>query len=299
MPSTEHEALLQLFRNRPQLAVALLSALELELPEHSRLELAAGELTQVSPTEYRADLTLLLHQVSRVVFAIVVEVQLGLDPRKRLTWPVYVATLRARHDCPCCVLVVTVDEKVATWAAQPIGLGPGAWLTPYVMGPREVPWVRSVEAARTEPELAVLSALAHARQPEGFETAVAALTAAAALTDEETKLYSDLILAALGPAARRAMEELMLSNYQPKSDLVRSWLAEGKAEGLAEGEAKGLAEGEAKGLAEGILTVLRARGLPCSADQADALRQCTDPAVLARWLERAVTVDSADAIFTE
>ena len=37
---------------------------------------------------------------SGLVQAIVVEVQLRPDTRKRRTWPVYVATLHARLGCP-------------------------------------------------------------------------------------------------------------------------------------------------------------------------------------------------------
>jgi hypothetical protein len=46
------------------------------------------------------------------VLGIVIEVQLQRDDRKRFTWPVYVAGLRARLECPACLLVVTPSDAV-------------------------------------------------------------------------------------------------------------------------------------------------------------------------------------------
>lgn len=40
------------------------------------------------------------------VIGIIVDVRLTPDARKRFSWPVYVAGLRARLQCDCCVLVM-------------------------------------------------------------------------------------------------------------------------------------------------------------------------------------------------
>lgn len=53
MPSLHHEALLQLFRNRPLLAPELLRE---ALPPFSEARLESAELTDIQPAEYRADL---------------------------------------------------------------------------------------------------------------------------------------------------------------------------------------------------------------------------------------------------
>jgi peptide/nickel transport system permease protein len=50
------------------------------------------------------------------------QVQLAEDAQKRFSWPVYATTLRARFRCHAAVLVVTIDPKLARWAAQPIDL---------------------------------------------------------------------------------------------------------------------------------------------------------------------------------
>jgi hypothetical protein len=82
MPSLSHEALLLLFRNRPELAPELLSeALGVELPAYTEVRVESADLTDVVPAEYRADLVVLLVD-GKPVFAIVVEVQLTRDDRK-------------------------------------------------------------------------------------------------------------------------------------------------------------------------------------------------------------------------
>jgi len=163
MPSQLHEMLLVLFRNRPALAPELLrEVLGLELPAYSEVRLECAELTDVVPAEYRADLVVLLVD-GKPVLGIVVEVQLRPARRKRFSWPVYVVGLRARLECPCCLLVVTASKKTARWARQRIVVGPGHHLDPLVVGPQGVPIITDVVRARQDPELAVLSVMAHGR----------------------------------------------------------------------------------------------------------------------------------------
>lgn len=51
-----HDALVELFRQRPSLAAELLAEpLGVELPAWREARLDAGDLTEVLPTEYRAD----------------------------------------------------------------------------------------------------------------------------------------------------------------------------------------------------------------------------------------------------
>jgi predicted nucleotidyltransferase/HEPN domain-containing protein len=70
-------------------------------------------------------------------------------------------------------------------------------------------------------------------------------------------------------------------------------LREGMQEGMQEGLREGLREGEAKGTAAAILLVLRTRGIAVPEEIEQRIAACTDPAVLSRWLERAVTAQSA------
>ncbi|MFE0579308.1 hypothetical protein [Streptomyces sp. NPDC058874] len=60
---------------------------------------------------------------------------------------------------------------------------------------------------------------------------------------------------------------------------------------------EGRAEGEARRAAEDVLAVLGERGLQVSGAARERIVGCRDVATLGRWLRRAVTAPSADAIF--
>ena len=196
MPSQLHEALIALFRNRPSLAPELLhNALDLELPNYTETRIDSAELNDVQPTEYRADLVVLLLD-GNPVLGIVVEVQLSPDERKRYVWPMYVAGLRARLECPVCLLVVTVDDAVARWAGKPVQLGGGNQFTPLVLGRSGVPEITDEAQAIADPELAVLSAMTHGYDHDAAKSAqiaVAAQIASLGLDADRSKLYCDLI----------------------------------------------------------------------------------------------------------
>jgi hypothetical protein len=112
MPSELHEALLLLFRNRPMLAPELVrDALHFELPPFTEARIDSADLTDVKPSEYGADLVVLLLD-GVPVYGIVVEAQLSRKPRKKFVWPVYAASLRARLELPVALLVVTADDAI-------------------------------------------------------------------------------------------------------------------------------------------------------------------------------------------
>ena len=74
----------------------------------------------------------------------------------------------------------------------------------------------------------------------------------------------------------------------------------GRAEGLVQGKTEGFqagdAHGEARGravVAETLLHVLRSRGVEVSAELEHRIMACSDPALLAVWLQRVATVASA------
>ena len=242
MPSHLHEALLLLFRNRPTLAPELLrEALRVELPAYTDARIDSADLTDVQPAEYRADLVVLLLR-GEPVLGIVVEVQLAPDRRKAFVWPVYVTNLRARLECPVCLLIVTVNEATARWARKPIELGGGNRLAPLVIGPAGVPEITDAAQALADPELAVLSAMAHGEDDDiekSVQIAIAAQTASSKLDADRSKLYLDLVFHALGQAARRELRTMNRFNYEYQSDFARHYVAEGKKEGRTEGETSG------------------------------------------------------------
>jgi hypothetical protein len=308
MPSLTHDALLQLFRNRPMLGPELLrDALHAHVPAFDHVRIGDATLTEVVPTEYRADLVLVLEgaDASTPAAALVVEAQLGRDPDKRWSWPVYLVNLRARLRCDVALLVVTSDAAVARWAAAPIAIGHPDWvLVPLVLGPEAVPVVRDPAVAQRSPELAVLSVVLHGHGRDAVAVAEAALAAARGLDDERSKLYADLVFASVDETARAILEALMASgNYEYQSDFARRYVAQGRAEGRAEGEAAGRAEGEAAGKAAGrahaLLTVLAARGLDIPEHVRARITACTELAQLDAWLARAVTAATAADVVSE
>lgn len=175
------------------------------------------------------------------VFGIVVEVQLSPDERKQYVWPAYVAGLRARLKCPVSLLVITADDACARWAAKPIEMGGGSCLIPWVIGPSGVPEITDETVARADPELAVLSAMAHGKDADpgkSVRIALAAQLASADLDDDRSTLYCDLILHSLSEAARRAFQTMRAFKYEYQSDFAKHYFGKGKAEGKAEGRAE-------------------------------------------------------------
>jgi hypothetical protein len=261
MPSQLHEVLLQLFRNRPALAPELLrNALHQELPSYTDVRIDSADLSEVQPAEYRADLVLLLLD-DVPVFGIVVEVQLSPDDRKQYVWPVYVAGLRARLECPVSLLVITADDACARWAAKPISLGGDSCLVPWVVGPSGVPEVTDEAVALADPELAVLSAMAHGKSTDtekSIRIAQVAQQVSANLDEDRATLYCDLIFHSLSEAARRAFQTMRMFKYEYQSDFARQYFAQGRTEGREAGREEGRMEGRLEGITQGrVELVLR------------------------------------------
>jgi hypothetical protein len=298
MPSQLHEALLLLFRNRPTLAPELLrDALHVELPEYTEARIESADLTDVQPAEYRADLVVLLYD-GKPVLGIVVEAQLAPDEHKRFAWPVYAVGLRARMRCPVCLLVVTPHESVARWANKPIDLGGGNLFAPLVLGPSGVPKVTDQARAVADPELAVLSAMAHGQDQDpdkALQIAVAAMTASLGLDAERSTLYFDLVVASLSEAARKSLQAMDPAKYEYQSEFAKRFIAQGKAEGKADGEAKGKAEGEIRGRAAVLVKQLPLKFGPLSAATTERVQHASADE-LDRWAERILSAASLDDV---
>ena len=306
MPSVRHEGLLLPFQHRPQLAAELLGdilraqhAAPPRLLDPDSANIVDANLSQIVPTEYRADLVV-MHRSQDMGFAIVVEVQLRRDDTKRYRWPAYAAVLRDKHRCHAFVLVVTPSAEVARWAAQPIWLGPteDAIFRPIVCGPSAIPCVTDVEVAKHHPELAVLSAQAHGQGPNGLAVGKAAIAAARLLDDSHRRVYTDLVIATASELVRRQLEEHMFDfeyehngqkmRYEYQSDFARKYYGQGRADGTA--------EGEAAGRAHALMVLLDARHVVLTAEQRERIIACRDLHVLDGWITRAVIATSVEDI---
>ena len=277
-----HEVLVDLFKNRPALGAELLTeALGVALPAYTEARLISIDLTQIQPAEYRADVVVLLLDGDVPKWVLIVEVQLGIDPRKRFSWPDYSTGARATYGCPAGLLVVAPDPDVAAWCAEPIEIGiPGFVLCPPVLGRAAVPIVTDPAEAARRPELAVLSAMAHGEGELGAAIAAAVLPVVAGLGDDRARFYGDLVLNSLNQAARRALEAMM-KGYEYQSDFAKKYVAQGRAEEAA----------------RAVLTALRVRGITVPEATRERILAEKDPARLQRWLERAILAASvAEAI---
>ncbi|XXT25530.1 hypothetical protein WME94_14615 [Sorangium sp. So ce429] len=278
MPSVTHEALVELFKNRPTLAAEMLQdALGQPVPAFTEARIVSSDLTEILPSDRRADviIVLLVGEQQRPAMAIVVEVQLGVDPDKPYAWPVYVTQTRARHRCPTRLLAVTIDAEIARWCSRPIDTGHPGWiLTPLVLGPEGVPVVTDTEQATAAPEVVVLSAMAHGQGDAAEAISVAFLAAAAGLDQERRTMYGDLVLSSLNAAARRTLEAMMKAGYEFQSEFARSYVA----------------KGEIKAKAQAVLTFLEARGLEVPAEVRERVLASTDLAELDGWIRRAAVI---------
>ena len=298
VPSQLHEMLVEMFRHRPGLIAELLTnLLGMPLPAHETARLEPAECVDLTPAEYRADAVVVLTSAESPVLAVVVEIQLNRDRNKTWSWPLYVATLRARLRCPTLLLVICVDMALASWAATPIELGnPGSRLVPIVLGPQLIPVTTD---PGTIPETVVLSAIAHGGHPQHHEVLTALVKALASVETEHAVLYAELVFAALPHAARKHLEALMSTQtHSYISEYAKKFIAQGEAQGEARGQARGEARGQARGEARSVLAVLDARGINVPEDTRNRITSCTDLDQLHTWVRRAATATSIDDLFS-
>jgi hypothetical protein len=280
MASMAHEVLVDLFKSRPSLGAELLSeALGVALPSYTEARLISIDLTQIRPAEYRADVVVLLLDGDVPIWVLIIEVQLGVDLRKRYSWPEYTMGSRAAHRCPVGLLIIAPDSDVAAWCAEPIETGiPGFVLCPPVLGREAVPVVTNPTEAARRPELAVLSAMAHGEGEQGAAIAAAVLPAIQGLDDERARFYGDLVLSSLNAAARRALEAMM-KGYEYQSEFARKYVAEARA-------------GD-------VLTAFRVRGIAVPDAARERILTQKDPERLQRWLEKAIVASSVTEVIDE
>jgi hypothetical protein len=242
MPGLSHEGLVELFRRSPAVVADLLRASAVDLPPFRLVRTDTATLTTLVPPEYRSDLVILFEDDTGPRMVTILEAQLSEDNYKCFSWPAYLAVARSRYRCPAVVLVFAPPTSVARWAAKPVVLGPGNVFHAVVIGPEVTPAVMASDRARQEPELAVLSSIAHgsATDPAAVEVAVriatVTLEACRDLPDERAVVYSDLVLASLSKAVYEALMTLP-AGYELQSEFARMHRAEGRAEGCAEGRA--------------------------------------------------------------
>jgi hypothetical protein len=299
MQSQEHAVLVDLFRAAPRLALDLLRALGASVSNQAALSATPRVIESTFPViapDYHVDLALACEdEHGDPELVVLVEVQLDVDWGKLRSWPLYQAAARARFKCDACVLVVTIEQRVAAWAAAPVRLGPGGSVFgALVIGPSSVPrWLHG--DAKEAPELALLSALCCGEsEPDLVATAVESIAKLEELDPKRGRAYFDLLRYHLGEALDRALEAIMAtSEHKYLSDFARKYYGEGKAEGKAEG----IAEGKAEGAREALLTAITARGLVPGDGHRARIASCADVATLNAWLVNALGAKKMGDVF--
>lgn len=287
MPSLDHAVLVELFRRRPELGPRLLrTQLGLTLPRHARVEVREGVLDAPEGEEFRADLVLSCTDgLERVKFAVVLEAQRAPDNRKRYAWPVYLAMLRWKLKAPVLLLVVTPSARVVRWARAPIVLGGTALHLPSVIGPAETPRITDLAVARDWPELAVLSARMHGASPDGEPVLLAALEALTVVDPEMVRVYARFIDDTLPRNRPTCWRGPTMLRDEFKNVTLPKHFQQWEA------------RGEARGKADALLSVLRARGWAPDEETRARIAACNDVQALDRWIARAVTEPTLDAVF--
>jgi hypothetical protein len=282
VPSAKHEAVVAMVRDRPTFPADLIRSRGFELPEFERAQLVSADLSNMVPTEFRADGVVRYGTSEAGQLVVVYEVQLKKDEDKRRSWPAYVANAHERAGCPVMLLVISPSRTVAEWCALPIVVGePGFVLTPVVYGPDAVPVVTDPEQARRHPQLAVLSAMAHGRGPDA-KPVLDALVAALDKADlEHADLYARAVIDSLPKAARSYLEERMAIERRFHLDFLQA----------------SYERGHVKGEADALLQVLQARGIQVPGPVRDRIIGCTDDEQLLSWVRRAVTARTVDDLF--
>lgn len=172
----------------------LRDALGFDLPGFASAHIEDSDLTTIVPAAVEADLVIALRG-EKAKLGIIVEVQLAPDDDKPSSWLVYVANLHAKLRAPVVLLIVTPSEQVVRWCSRRLPfVQPSLELRPFVLGPQDVPIVENETVAVEAPELAVLSALAHAQGDDAFAVGRAALRAISLHDDNRAKLHCDLVL---------------------------------------------------------------------------------------------------------
>ncbi|GAA3552354.1 hypothetical protein GCM10022419_035850 [Nonomuraea rosea] len=294
MPSPPHDALVQMFADRPQLAVDILrDRLGVQLPVTSQIQAEERTFNTRNSDDIEVDLLFTMGPKQDPAHAIIVEAQQGTakDPKQLAR---YAAAVWLMLSCDVSVLVVCPDAAAATRYSRPIQSGlTGYLLHAHVLGPHGVPAITDPQEAAAALGLAAMSVMVHGRDRKVSE---AFTTALKGVPVEHATKYYEYAYSMAAPEIRRLLEEIMTSTQWP---VYSPFAREHFGRGLKEGEARGEAKGEAKGEARVVLLVLAARDLHVPDDIRDRIISCTDLTQLETWATRAATAQSVHDLFDE
>jgi hypothetical protein len=216
--TTTYTFLARMLRESPALALRLVQIIAREPPPAgATLEPIPTQVWDSRPRGYSQPEAayLIKDAAGKLLSPLVLAVQLGPSPGKKDEWLHCTATLLARFRSLVTFVAVTLDRDTERWCAEPLVLdhGPSVF-HPAVVGPSVIPRIVDIAQAKVMPELAVLSALAHARSPGAMAIAFAALAACETLDTDQGCRYADFLTdwlddtspAFLGESSHRARQ---------------------------------------------------------------------------------------------
>ncbi|MDW4907414.1 hypothetical protein RB628_19160 [Streptomyces sp. ADMS] len=291
MVNAPHEAMHRIFQEYPKLFSRVSEVLGVAFSPPTSTTVMPTDLTETQPVERRVDTLLRLETEDDEPLLLAIESQSGKDPDKPASWAYYASYVLAKYRLQPMLLIVCQDRATAEWAARPVSFGPRQWplltLRPLVVGPHNMPVITKPAEVRKDLELAALSAITHAKNPDIGAILKAMSTVLRDETDDVKNPIIEFVSQGLGklPAAAqwRTLVAVDLSFY--KSPIFEEVREEAQTKGRAEGRA------------EDVLTVLTERGIDVPEEARERITGCGDPETLSRWLRRAVTAASAAEIF--
>ncbi|MGN9816062.1 hypothetical protein ACTMUQ_12030 [Streptomyces sp. SD11] len=294
MVSSPHEAMHQIFREDPRLFARALPKAGIALPEPTEVQLLDTDLTEIRPLERRVDTLLRVDTADSGSYLLAIEMQGRRDPDKLNSWTYHLAHLYAKYELPPVLLVVCQDKSTASWAAEPIRIGPSTHTSiavfPLVLGPDNLPAIIDPDEAAQDLGLSVFSALTHAKDPALPAILDALATALVDTGGEIAKDWAEFIEIGLGAPRTRALWRNLMATYTSRFP--------GSGTLIEESINKGLAEGESRGRAEDILRLLTLRGIDIPEAARERITDCADLETLGTWFDRAVTATSVEELFT-
>jgi hypothetical protein len=287
MPGIEHEAIVQLLHDKPQLAATLLTALG------AGARVPAGATAAVADSDLSARRPLALIAENVIKFSgpagklvVIAEVQKDPPDRKKLRdWPAYVSVAGVEHGCDVVLVVIALRPQTARASRKLIRTGhPGFDLAPLVIDAGNTPLSGQSDV---NAELIVLAFLTGALDVSSHDARMFILCNLAHIHPEQRDRYTRLIRALASDTDRLELEDLMRTVIKDKfmDGLIDQGRAEGRVEGRVEGEAHLL------------LRILATRGFSVPDAVRYRVTSCTDTAQLEAWADRAVTSAGLDEIF--
>ncbi|MFJ4965809.1 hypothetical protein ACIP6P_25760 [Streptomyces sp. NPDC088729] len=289
MVSSPHEAHHRIFQENPGLFTSAFRALGIPFPDPVAVSLMDTDLTEIRPLERHVDTLLRVDIAGGDCFLLAIEAQGKKDLDKKSSWAYYLAHLYAKFRYPPVLLVVCRDKGTAEWAAEPIRIGlekhPSLAVYPLVLGPHNVPAVTDAARAAEDIPMAVFSAITHGNDHD-IAAILEALAVALKTTDADAAaVFAEFTEAGLGATpAREIWRNLMGTGLSHFRGIVAETFRD---------------EGRVEGRVEDILRILAVRGVAVPESARQRISACADLQVLDVWFERAVTAETADALFDE